>query len=131
MKFCPYCGAGLEIAASFCPECGKRLSGVPKRVRKKSSRNVKIPQSHPNPVESEEETVPEQDASPRETELECEELETEDHEDPYDGYYDDILPPDMDRGREGPDMELIRKIFLVAGGVLLVIALCLAALYFL
>lgn len=131
MKFCPYCGAELEIAASFCPECGKRLSGVSKRVRKKSGRNAKVPHTPPNHVEPEEETVPMREVSPGETESEDEEMETEDHEDPYDGYYDDVLPPDVDRGREGPDMELIRRISLVVGGVLLVIALCLAVLYFL
>ena len=128
MKFCPYCGAGLKIVASFCPECGKKISGAAELGRKKSGRHVSS-----NSVESVEEIVPEQEIaqiSPEETEREYGEPAEEGRAEMYDGYYDDVLPPDADRSREGPDMTLIRKVSLVAGGVLLVIALCLAALYF-
>ena len=51
--------------------------------------------------------------------------------DGYDGYYDDVLPSDIDREREGIDVGLLKKVGIIAGGVALIIILCLIALYFL
>ena len=51
--------------------------------------------------------------------------------DEYDGYYDDVLPTDLNREREGFDMELVKKIGIIAGAVLLIIVLCIVALYLL
>ena len=50
-------------------------------------------------------------------------------DDDYDGYYDDVLPPDLDREKEGLDKELIRKVALVGIGVFVIISMCVALLY--
>ena len=47
----------------------------------------------------------------------------------YDGYYDDVLPPDVDRIEEGVDKRLIRDIILLCIAVVLIIGLCVAMLY--
>lgn len=47
----------------------------------------------------------------------------------YDGYYDDVLPPDADCIQDGIDTELIKKVAAVIIGVILVIAMCVAMLY--
>lgn len=49
--------------------------------------------------------------------------------DGYDGYYDDVLPPDLDREKEGLDKELIKKVVLVGIGVFVIISMCVALLY--
>ena len=50
-------------------------------------------------------------------------------DDGYDGYYDDVLPPDLDREREGLDKELIKKIVALGVGVVLIIAMCVVMMY--
>lgn len=50
-------------------------------------------------------------------------------DDGYDGYYDDVLPPDMDREKEGLDKELIKKVALVGIAVFVIISMCVALLY--
>ena len=45
-------------------------------------------------------------------------------DDGYDGYYDDVLPPDMDREKEGLDKELIKKVALVGIAVFVIISVC-------
>lgn len=50
-------------------------------------------------------------------------------EDGYDGYYDDVLPPDADRIEEGVDKGLIKDIILLCIAVVLIIGLCVAMLY--
>lgn len=47
----------------------------------------------------------------------------------YDGYYDDVLPPDADRIQDGIDTELIKKVAAVIICVVLVIAMCVGMLY--
>ena len=47
----------------------------------------------------------------------------------YDGYYDDVLPPDADRIQDGIDTELIKKVVAVIICVVLVIAMCVGMLY--
>lgn len=47
----------------------------------------------------------------------------------YDGYYDDVLPPDADRIQDGIDTELIKKVAAVIICVILVIAMCVGMLY--
>ena len=124
MKYCPYCGASLlDGAASFCTECGRPIPQATalssadryknddakkekRKRRKKAIRGSEIPQK--------ESTLPENTP-----------------DDGYDGYYDDILPADLSRHREGIDKMLIRKIAAIGIGVVLVIGLCVAALYLL
>lgn len=50
-------------------------------------------------------------------------------DDGYDGYYDDVLPPDADRVQEGVDKELIKKIIAIAIGAIFIISMCVAMLY--
>lgn len=132
MKFCPYCGADLlESNVLFCSNCGKKLppheagltepltedmrpaSQVPEeetyKGKKKEDRKKKAPKK--KPVQPIEETKPEDDG--------------------YDGYYDDVLPPDMDRTREGVDKELVKKIMILGVSVLLIISLCVVMMYML
>lgn len=47
----------------------------------------------------------------------------------YDGYYDDVQPPDIGRTKEGMDKALIKKVALVGVVVFLIISLCVALLY--
>lgn len=50
-------------------------------------------------------------------------------DDGYDGYYDDVLPPDLDRAKEGMDKALIKQVLLVGLVVFVIISLCVALLY--
>lgn len=130
MKYCPYCGTELvNGVASFCTECGKNLQEpvekvVPQKEKKtpqtdekklgtKKKQTVKIKKGfgkkHDNAL------------PPKETQEDF----------GYDGYYDDIVPSDIDREREGIDKELVKRIAVIAGAVLIIISLCIVALYLL
>lgn len=50
-------------------------------------------------------------------------------DDGYDGYYDDVLPPDIDREREGLDKDLLKKIVALGIGVVFIIAMCVVMMY--
>ena len=50
-------------------------------------------------------------------------------DDGYDGYYDDVLPPDVDRIEEGVDKGLIKDIALLCIAVVLIVGICVAMLY--
>ena len=50
-------------------------------------------------------------------------------DDGYDGYYNDVLPPDVDRIEEGVDKGLIKDIIVLCMAVILIIGLCVAMLY--
>ena len=52
-------------------------------------------------------------------------------EDGYDGYYDDIVPTDTGKPREGVDWVLMKKIGLIGAAVVVIICLCIAAMYLL
>lgn len=130
MKYCPYCGADLpDGAASFCMECGKSLPIVDDGQKKtektaRSSKNAKKkgvassgkPRKKRKTAKVSHEPVA--DASPPK-------------DDGYDGYYDDVLPPDIGKLKEGVDTELVKKIAAVAGVMLLIVSLCVAAMYLL
>ena len=124
MKYCPYCGEGLrEPEVRFCPECGKQFLAE------------RLPMEFPGP---EEEKAPEstgKEAKRKWFETAKEKantvpLETPDLElpedDGYDGYYDDVLPADLDDRQDGIDKGLIQKIVLLAAGVVLVVVACVA-----
>ena len=57
--------------------------------------------------------------------------ETGADQEPYDGYYDDVLPPDLDRIGEGMDKYLIEKIAAVIVAVLFIVSMCVLMLYLL
>ena len=50
-------------------------------------------------------------------------------DDGYDGYYNDVLPPDLDRAKEGMDKELIKKIVALCVAVVFIIGLCVVMMY--
>ena len=50
-------------------------------------------------------------------------------DDGYDGYYDDVLPPDVDRVKDGWDKDLVKQIVVLGVCVTLVIAMCVLLLY--
>lgn len=52
-------------------------------------------------------------------------------EEGYDGYYNDILPVDEGRLKEGMDQQLIQKIIVLAVSALLVVGACVAMMYLL
>ena len=51
-------------------------------------------------------------------------------DDGYDGYYDDVLPPDVDRVKDGVDKDLVKKIIILGAVVTIVISMCVLLLYF-
>ena len=113
MKYCPYCGADFaDGAASFCMECGKSLPTAEGGQKKPKEKPVKS-QKHEKPV--------------------GEHVGGAFHpkDDGYDGYYDDVLPSDAGKLKEGPDMELVKKVSAVAGVMLLIVILCVVAMYLL
>ena len=135
MKFCPYCGAELVSGtASFCSECGKGLavenepSAIP--VNKKSSSAPKQRSIHKTPPKDMKKRSRRDKVSHSQNEESIFSSQQTDF-DGYDGYYDDVLPTDIDREREGIDVGLLKKVGIIAGGVTLIIILCLIALYFL
>ena len=124
MKYCPYCGAEiLSGAFSFCPSCGESLpvlaqSAAEKSPGKPSPKGEKPQKERPRKRER----PPKKSKQPVPTEVE--DLD-------YDGYYDDVLPIDEDRQREGVDTKLILRVILLVAGVGLVIGGCVAALFLL
>ena len=128
MKYCPYCGAGFsDGTVSFCSECGKKLpeeKTVPpeakeqsKKVAKKQKRKKEKKEKH------------KKDAKKKKQEKEIPEIMGEAVDDGYDGYYNDVLPPDTDRVKDGLDKELVKKIVALCIGVTVIILMCVALLY--
>lgn len=128
MKYCPYCGANLpDVAVSFCPECGKNLPAMTEGREKK----------HEQPDAAPDTTTKSRKVTSKEKKRKQKVTQTSDAEstdvqdDGYDGYYDDVLPVDAGRLNEGIDMELVKKICAVTGTMLLIITLCVVAMYLL
>ena len=130
MKYCPYCGAGFsDGTVSFCTECGKKLpeeKTVPpeakeqsKKVAKKQKRKKEKKEKH------------KKHAKKKKPEKEIPEIMGEAVDDGYDGYYNDVLPPDTDRVKDGLDKELVKKIVALCIGVTVIILMCVALLYIL
>lgn len=126
----PYCGAGFsDGTVSFCSECGKKLpeeKTVPpeakeqsKKVAKKQKRKKEKKEKH------------KKDAKKKKPEKEIPEVMGEAVDDGYDGYYNDVLPPDTDRVKDGLDKELVKKIVALCIGVTVIILMCVALLYIL
>ena len=130
MKYCPYCGAGFsDGTVSFCTECGKKLpeeKTVPPEA-KEQSKKVAKKQMH----KKEKKEKHKKDAKKKKPEKEIPEVMGEAVDDGYDGYYNDVLPPDTDRVKDGLDKELVKKIVALCIGVTVVILMCVALLYIL
>ena len=130
MKYCPYCGAGFsDGTVSFCTECGKKLpeeKTVPPEAKEQSNKVAKKQKR-----KKEKKEKPKKDANKKKPEKEIPEIMGEAVDDGYDGYYNDVLPPDTDRVKDGLDKELVKKIVALCIGVTVIILMCVALLYIL
>ncbi len=133
MKYCPFCGADLQDGAvSFCPECGNSLQG-------REDAAVRMPEKKDVPDKSENKKkkakAPKQAKKKKEKRKknpktkDIPEVMGEAVDDGYDGYYNDVLPPDIDRVKDGLDMELVKKVIALCVGVSFIISMCVALLY--
>ncbi len=124
MKYCPYCGADLpDGAVSFCMECGNALPDEKKsdvQPEKKEHRPIK---KKTRPKKRKRKVSKPAGETPAE--------KTPVAEDDYDGYYDDVLPMDTGRQREGIDRSIVKKIAILISGLVVVIGLCVALMYLL
>ena len=134
MKYCSYCGS--ELASEdviFCANCGKKLPPHEAGITEPLSEDMRPEPASQKPAQ---EKQPSKEANPakrkkKKYRLEAVPNEPTPVEDGYDGYYDDVLPPDIDRVREGLDKELIKKIIALGVGVVLIISLCVVMMYLL
>ena len=130
MKYCPYCGAGFsDGTVSFCTECGKKLpeeKTVPPEAKEQSNKVAKKQKRKKEKKEKHK-----KDAKKKNPEKEIPEVMGEAVDDGYDGYYNDVLPPDTDRVKDGLDKELVKKIVALCIGVTVIILMCVALLYIL
>jgi len=107
MKYCPHCGAALEVsAAAFCPECGVSLTAAPTPVPRQKPKKKTQSRKKPTPAKR---RLP----------------------DDYDGYYRDTPVADGGQVRTGLDPILAKKIALLAVGVAIVVGLAILAMHFL
>ena len=122
MKYCTNCGAALEDStASFCAECGKPLSSESEDSVKNPVENKKAKHKETKKKKPKKEKIRKQKKTKKKDEV-LEEIVGEPVDDGYDGYYDDVIPPDTDRVKEGLDKELIKKIVALSIGVICIIS---------
>ena len=128
MKYCPYCGAGFSNGTvSFCSECGKKLpeeKTVPPEAKEQSKKLAKKQKRKKEKKEKDK-----KDTKKKKAPKEIPEVMGEAVDDGYDGYYNDVLPPDTDRVKDGLDKELIKKIVALCISVTVIILMCVALLY--
>ena len=115
MKYCPYCGTEIpDGAVSFCTECGKALPAKMEKPEKST------------PVKKSSAGKKKKQKSSAMTDAELRKA----YNDGYDGYYEDLLPVDHGKERFETDSAPVKKIVILAVGVLVVIGLCVLMLYF-
>ena len=136
MKYCPYCGADLvDGTVSFCQECGKKLNATQCVVQDEpikeapASNNPPAEKPSKKKKEKKEKKKPKQKMQRKSKKEELPEIMGEAVDDGYDGYYNDVLPPDTDRVKDGMDKELVKKIVALGIGVTVIILMCVALLY--
>ena len=129
MKYCTNCGAALEDStASFCADCGKPLSSGSGESVMNTVENKKAKHKETKKKKPKKEKIRKQKKTKKKDEV-LEEIVGEPVDDGYDGYYDDVIPPDTDRVKEGLDKELIKKIVALSIGVIFIISMCVVMLY--
>ncbi len=120
MELCPNCSARVKDgAASVCPKCGKSLSGPTKKSPGKYAKK----KTKKKPIKSK------KSKTKKEKNQDIPEIMGEAVDDGYDGYYNDVLPPDTDRINEGMDKELIKNILVISICAAVIILMCVALLY--
>ena len=126
MKFCPYCGADLlDENVLFCSNCGKKLppheAGITEPLTEEMCPEPEnTPKAETSAKKRRKKKVPKKVVSV---------VDEPPVDDGYDGYYDDVQPPDLDRVKEGLDKELIKKIVALSVGVVFIISLCVVMMY--
>ena len=126
MKFCPYCGADLlDSHVLFCGHCGKKLPPHEAGITEPLTEEMRPEQEAPKPDPTKEKRKKKKKKPKKANVSEPQEPV----DDGYDGYYDDVLPPDTDRVKEGLDKELVKKIVLLGVGVVFIIGLCVVMMY--
>lgn len=132
MKYCPNCGAALgDSTVSFCGECGKSLKTKDTATEiKEANKEISEQKQKDKKKQKKEKNKQNTKHKKKETKPKVEIIE-DPIDDGYDGYYNDVLPPDLDRVKEGLDKELIKKIVAVAVGVIFIISMCVVMLYLL
>ena len=140
MKYCPYCGAGLlNSTFSFCPECGTRLPTQEEIMAASIDEAPNRSATERAPTNRQRKTKPWKKSRKEKTavraarNLRHEQAVTTPSEPPadeyYDGYYDDVMPPDLDREKDGVDKALVKRIIILAMCVTIIIFMCVAFLY--
>jgi len=130
MKYCPYCGVVLaDGAAPFCAECGNALPEKSQTGRQKEA----SPHTQPEKAQKVSKQERKRRRKPPLTEMKrAVPADTQvDPDDGYDGYYEDIPTEDNGHVREGLDRGLIKRIVILGGVVVVIIALAVLAMYFL
>ncbi len=127
MKFCPYCGADLlDENVLFCSNCGKKLppheAGVTEPLTEEKGPTPEKP-SKAEPA------TPKKKRNKKTSKKPARVVEDPPAYDGYDGYYDDVQPPDLDREKDGLDKELIKKIVALSIGVVFIITMCVVMMY--
>ena len=129
MKYCPYCGAELmKEDATFCVDCGKQVStaeSAPPADNPTSSEKAKPTKKK---AKAKKEKPPKKKKN-KKKKAPLPEVVGEPVDDGYDGYYNDVLPPDLDREKDGLDKELIKKIVALCVSVIFIIGLCVVMMY--
>ena len=129
MKYCPNCGAAFsDGTASFCSECGKQLA-VNDAVGEHVADTDKAINATGNKKKKAKKDKPVKQKKSKKEKKTPKEIIDEPVDDGYDGYYNDVLPPDLDRVKEGLDKELVKKVVAVAVGVVFIISMCVVMLY--
>lgn len=129
MKYCPNCGAAFsDGTASFCSECGKQLA-VNDAVGEHVADTDKTLNATGKKKKKTKKDKPVKQKKSKKEKKALKEVIDEPVDDGYDGYYNDVLPPDLDRVKEGLDKELVKKVVAVAVGVVFIISMCVVMLY--
>ena len=127
MKFCPYCGANLfDENVLFCSNCGKKLPPHEAGITEPLTEEMR---PEPEKTPKEERSSKKKGTKKKPSKKTLPAVEEPPVDDGYDGYYDDVQPPDLDRIKEGLDKELIKKIVALSVGVVFIIALCVVMMY--
>lgn len=127
MKFCPYCGADLlDENVLFCSNCGKKLPPHEAGITEPLRENMRPEPEKPSKAEP---SLQKKERKKKATKKPARVVDESPVDDGYDGYYDDVQPPDLDRVKEGLDKELIKKIVALSVGVVFIITMCVVMMY--
>lgn len=136
MKYCPYCGAGLLSSTfSFCPECGTKLPTQEEIMAASIDEVINHPESitlerTPKPRKKSRQEKRAAKASRKHRQARSVSTpEPSPSDEYYDGYYDDVMPPDLDREKDSLDKALVKRIIVLAMCVTIIIFMCVAFLY--